>query len=148
MLSFLVNDLTDLFKIRTGKFVPLEEEVDLRDIVQEVFDIFSIQSGEKGLDLKLESDKFIPTQMRIDSTRFKQVLVNLIGNSLKFTFRGSIFVHLAYDFSKNELQVTVKDTGIGIKESDRQKLFDMFCRIETTLNSNTSGIGFGLSISN
>ena len=83
----------------------------------------------------------------MDGMRFKQVLVNLLGNSLKFTFKGSIRVHISYEFTSDELLVTVRDTGIGIKEEDRQKLFDMFCRIETSLSINTSGIGLGLSIS-
>ena len=76
------------------------------------------------------------------------MLANLLGNSLKFTFTGSIRVHMSFDFTKDELLVTVRDTGIGIKDEDRQRLFDMFCRIETSLSSNTSGIGLGLSICN
>jgi signal transduction histidine kinase len=61
------------------------------------------------------------------------VLVNLIGNSLKFTFQGHVDVSLKYDFSNQDLHVTVSDTGIGIKEEEKKKLFEMFCRIEQTV---------------
>jgi signal transduction histidine kinase len=71
LLSYLVNDLTDLFKIRTGRFVPYEQEMEVRELVFEVIDIFKIQSKEKGLDLKLLCDEFVPSQLRLDSTRFK-----------------------------------------------------------------------------
>jgi signal transduction histidine kinase len=71
LLSYLVNDLTDLFKIRTGRFVPYEQEMDVRELVFEVIDIFKIQSKEKGLDLKLLCDESVPSQLRLDSTRFK-----------------------------------------------------------------------------
>ena len=76
------------------------------------------------------------------------MLANLLGNSMKFTFTGSIRVHMSFDFTKDELLVTVRDTGIGIKEEDRKRLFEMFCRLESSLSTNTSGIGLGLSISN
>ena len=148
LLSFLVNDLTDLFKIRIGKFVPNEQEVDIKSLIYEVFDIFSIQSREKGLDLKLICNESVPKQLRLDSTRFKQVLVNLLGNSLKFTFRGSIRVLMRYDRIEDELHVTVKDTGIGIQEAERKKILEMFCRLENSLTTSTSGIGLGLSICN
>ena len=72
--------------------------------------------------------------------------MNLIANSLKFTFEGSIKVILGYDFDSGKLQVTVTDTGIGINDADKHKIFDMFSKIETTLTTNTSGIGMGLSI--
>jgi len=80
--------------------------------------------------------------------RLKQVLVNLLGNSLKFTFRGYVKVIMSFDYRSNELKVSVADTGIGIKEEDREKIFDMFCRIEKSIKTSTSGIGLGLSISN
>ncbi len=123
-------------------------DVDVRDIVREVFDIFAIQIEEKGLEMSLLFDESLPPILRLDAQRLKQVLVNLLGNSLKFTFRGYISVILIYQFSNDELKVTVADTGIGIKEEDRKKIFDMFCRIETSIKTSTSGIGLGLSITN
>lgn len=71
----------------------------------------------------------------------------MIGNSLKFTFQGHVDVSVKYDFSVKELHVTVSDTGIGIKQEERDKLFEMFNKIDNTIKQNTSGIGLGLSIS-
>ena len=97
LLNFQVNDLIDLFKIRTGKFQPLESIVNLHDEVMEIFEVFSIQTKEKGLELQVKREQDFPNLLYLDSARFKQVLVNLISNSLKFTFSGSIQVHLAYN---------------------------------------------------
>lgn len=96
ILNYLVHDLTDLFKIRTKKFVPYETDVNVRDLVRDLFDIFAIQAEEKGLELSLLFDDSLPQVLRLDAQRLKQVLVNLLANSLKFTFRGHITVILKY----------------------------------------------------
>lgn len=116
LLNFQVNDLIDLFKIRTGKFKPVESIVNVHEIVMEIFEVFSIQTEEKGLELQVKRELDFPKLLYIDSARFKQVLVNLISNSLKFTFSGSIQVYLAYDYTMQMLNVTVADTGIGIND--------------------------------
>ena len=74
------------------------------------------------------------------------MLINLIANALKFTFQGSITVKVGFDSDSYELSVNVKDTGIGIRKEDKQKLFRMFGKLEDTANMNTTGIGLGLSI--
>lgn len=147
LLNFQVNDLIDLFKIRTGKFKPVESIVNVHEIVMEIFEVFSIQTQEKGLELQIKRELNFPKLLYIDSARFKQVLANLISNSLKFTFSGSIQVFLAYDYTMEMLNVTVADTGIGISDSDKHRIFEMFSKLESTLLSNTTGIGMGLSIS-
>lgn len=96
--------------------------------------------------MKVKRELNFPPLLYIDSSRFKQVLVNLISNSLKFTFSGSIEVYLEYDHALKKLNVTVADTGIGIDESDKHRVFEMFSKIESALISNTTGIGMGLSI--
>ena len=83
----------------------------------------------------------------IDEQRLKQVLLNLLSNSLKFTFEGKIKVRVEYEFLTKLLKITVSDTGIGIKQEEREKLFTLFGKIESTANINISGIGLGLSIS-
>ena len=82
--------MIDLFNIRIGKFRPLESIVNLNDVVMEIFEVFSIQTNEKGLKLNLVTEKNFPIILLVDCARFKQVLVNLIANSLKFTFSGTI----------------------------------------------------------
>ena len=147
LLNFQVNDLIDLFKIRTGKFKPVDSIVNVHELVIEIFEVFSIQTKEKGLELEVKRELNFPPLLYIDSGRLKQVLVNLISNSLKFTFSGSIQVYLAFDYTHEKLNVTVADTGIGIDDSDKHRVFEMFSKIESTLLSNTTGIGMGLSIS-
>lgn len=133
LLDFQVNDLIDLFKIRTQKFKSYNSIANPNEIVKEIFEVFSIQMGEKGLELKLQSGQTFPQLLYFDSSRFKQVLVNLIANSLKFTFQGSIKVHLEYDVDTQKLMVTVTDTGIGINDADKHRIFDMFSKLENTL---------------
>ncbi len=88
----------------------------------------------------------MPDEIIIDEQRVKQVLINLIQNALKFTFQGFIQVVLAFELYPTILKFTVKDTGIGIRPEDKDKLFKLFGKIETTASINTSGIGLGLSI--
>lgn len=86
LLHFLVNDLIDLFRIRNGKFSRLETRVELKSHLDELIDIFHMQASEKGLKLFLECDPILPKELTLDIQRVKQILINLIGNALKFTF--------------------------------------------------------------
>ena len=86
LLHFLVNDLIDLFRIRNGKFSSLESRADLKFHLVELIDIFMLQAQEKGLKLYLEYDPSLPRELTLDIQRVKQILINLVGNALKFTF--------------------------------------------------------------
>jgi signal transduction histidine kinase len=111
--------------------------------------VFELQAQEKGLGISLEYDHSIPKEVTLDIQRVKQILINLIGNALKFTFRGQISVTTSVTFSTFEgtpqLQIVVKDTGIGIRVEDREKIFQMLGKLEATASINTSGVGLGLS---
>ena len=125
LLNFLVNDMIDLFRIRNGKFEKHEATIDLREALAELTEIFEMQANAKGLHLILTYDESLPRLLTLDIQRISQVLINLIGNSLKFTFKGQIEVsancitHEEYPF----LRIMVRDTGVGIKEEDRDKVF-------------------------
>lgn len=118
LLLFLVNDLLDLFRIKNGQFTKNELRENFRASMSELIEIFQIQAEQKGLKLILDCEADIPQELTFDFQRVKQVLINLIGNSLKFTYTGSIVVHASIkrNMSRNSiLEITVCDTGIGIK---------------------------------
>ncbi|CDW84389.1 pas domain s-box protein [Stylonychia lemnae] len=145
-MCFLVNDLLDLFQIKNGKFNKNLAWVDLKSSILELIDIFSIGSNEKGIQVICEFDSNFPQELYLDDQRIKQVLLNLLQNSLKFTYEGQIKVEAKYDYRQSKLEISVSDTGIGIKPEDRNKLFTLFGKLEATAEINTSGVGLGLSI--
>ncbi|TNV84210.1 hypothetical protein FGO68_gene12087 [Halteria grandinella] len=149
LLLFLVNDLLDLFRIKNGKFNKIESVVNFRREISELVDVFQLQAEEKGIRLVVDFHENIPQEIGIDIQRIKQVLINLIGNSLKFTFKGSITISARVgldEYHNHTLVITVCDTGIGIKQEDRTKIFQMFGKLDATAKINTTGVGLGLSI--
>ena len=97
----------------------------------------------------MECSSELPAEVVVDAQRVKQVLMNLISNSLKFTMKGEIRVILSHFWKENNelfIKMSVADTGIGIRQEDKAKLFQLFGKIENTASKNTSGIGLGLSI--
>ena len=153
LLLSLIEDILDLSKIDSGNFAMHITDFDLKDLIDEVYDIFIFQCENKGLELKVEIDPYLNSiVISSDKGRIKQVLLNLISNSLKFTFEGIIFIKIKYVFKegKNFIQFSVSDTGIGIKEKDKNKLFKLFGMIKTHENQNKlnpNGWGIGLTVS-
>jgi signal transduction histidine kinase len=98
-MQSLVNDLIDLFRIRNGKFTSNEGRANLEENLTEVLEIFQLQASEKGLNIILEYDPNLPKVLTLDIQRIKQILTNLIGNALKFTFRGQITISSSVTFS-------------------------------------------------
>eukprot|EP00347_Sterkiella_histriomuscorum_P013549 403364289 len=145
-MCFLVNDLLDLFQIKNGKFKKKLEWVNINNSFKELIDMFGIGAQEKGIQIFYEVSDNFPVQLYLDEQRTKQILLNLLQNSLKFTFQGYIKVIANYDEAEQMLLVSVQDTGIGIKQEDRAKLFQLFGKLEASNSINTSGIGLGLSI--
>ncbi|TNV83865.1 hypothetical protein FGO68_gene3753 [Halteria grandinella] len=151
LLLFLVNDFLDLFRFKNGKFQKNESFTNFRQQIEELIEIFKIQAEQKGLILHFDCDPNVPEEITIDLQRVKQVLINLIGNSLKFTFKGSIVIsaRVVQDnpaIQGHELEIKVCDTGVGIKDEDKVQIFQMFGKLESTAQINTSGIGLGVSI--
>ena len=101
---------------------------------------------KKGLKLLLIIDPLMPRELVIDMQRVRQVVLNLVQNAIKFTFKGGITVHLEYDLDTKYFKVSVTDSGIGISEEDQLKLFQMFGKLKSMANINTNGIGLGLFI--
>ena len=105
------------------------------------------QTDEKDLAFFVIVLETVPSDIYSDEKRFKQVLFNLIGNALKFTYVGTISLDLSYDFDLSKLAVSVEDSGIGIKTEDLHNLFKFFGQVSSSKNINKSGMGLGLTIS-
>ncbi|TNV84111.1 hypothetical protein FGO68_gene12712 [Halteria grandinella] len=149
LLLSLVNDLLDLFRLKNGKFKINEALYNFREEIGDIMRLFQVQAQSKELKLIFDCDRSVPKLLTCDIQRVKQVLINLVGNALKFTFKGSIVVTakiIKNENSERHLEMRVCDTGIGIREHDKDKIFKMFGKLEATEKINTTGIGLGVSI--
>ena len=145
----LLNDVLDLSKIAAGKFELREQKNDLQQILAEINSLLCVTALDKGLSLEFKTISKIPRIITIDDLRFKQVLVNLIGNAIKFTDSGSVKVTL--DFVDKDptpkLKLKITDTGIGMDKQQIKTIFAPFKQIEDVANRKAGGAGLGLSIS-
>jgi signal transduction histidine kinase/CheY-like chemotaxis protein/ligand-binding sensor domain-containing protein len=148
-LLTVINDILDFSKIESGKMELEQRDFDLRNTIEEVFDLFATKAAELGLDLIYEIDYNVPSQIIGDSLRVRQVLINLIGNAVKFTKHGEIFlsVHLMQsDTESAELSFKIRDTGIGIPQDKVQRLFKAFSQVDSSTTRQYGGTGLGLAI--
>ena len=151
-LLTLINDILDLSKIEAGKLEIHKKAVNLRDITNDVISIFTMSMGKKGLSIVIDIDDTLPQGLLLDGIRLRQVLVNLIGNAVKFTEEGYIKlsihgVNTDMHLSKLDLEISVEDTGIGIPPEQRENIFHSFEQQEGQDNRKFGGTGLGLSIS-
>ena len=152
MLVEIINNILDFSKIESGKLELNLEEVNLFELIYRVIDIFKYQAKLNSIDLKVNIDAMVPNYVLCDSVRLKQILVNLIGNAMKFTTEGSVILNVSLVSLGNEnqcqLKFLVKDTGIGIKEENHEKIFQSFIQEDTTITRKFGGTGLGLAITN
>jgi len=139
----LVNEILDFSKIEAGVLIISKGEIDISFLVRQTIEELRTLADEKKLSLNSEVPNE-PIYVMADSNRIKQVIVNLIGNSLKFTKEGGITVGVR--LLEKEVVVFVKDTGIGIPEESKNKIFERFYRVDCSLKKETSGFGIGLSL--
>jgi PAS domain S-box-containing protein len=138
-LLSLINDVIDISKIEAGKLEIYNEEFNLADIMDEASSLVKKDAEEKGLELKTEMPDIT---LYSDRRRLLQCIINLLSNSVKYSEKGS--VELKAKQNDGFVDISVSDTGIGIKEEDLQKLFKAFTRLESHLTESTSGTGLGL----
>lgn len=149
-LLTVINDILDFSKIESGKMEVELKPFNLRNCIEEVLDVFASKTASQGLDLMYEIDFDVPVEIVGDSVRLKQVILNLVGNSVKFTHCGEIFigVHLLKGNSeKMELSFEVRDTGIGIPPDKLNRLFKAFSQVDSSTTRKYGGTGLGLVIS-
>ncbi|WP_165930053.1 PAS domain S-box protein [Flavobacterium caseinilyticum] len=151
-LMQIVNDVLDFSKIESGKLELDIEEINLYKLTNQIIDLFKYQATLKKIDLILTIDSAVPKYVFADSVRLKQILVNLLSNAVKFTNFGEIRLDItkiidSKDKSSN-LRFSVKDTGIGIKVDNNEKIFNSFVQEDNSTNRKFGGTGLGLAISN
>ena len=148
----LLNDLLDLSKIEAGRMELQLTTVDLRLLLEEVNVIFAPRILQKGVQFQLVIDPALPGALLLDEIRVRQVLVNLVGNALKFTDHGSVVVRVAQHFTNAEhtsvdLVIAVEDTGIGIRTEELEHIFGAFRQQSAQSAVKYGGTGLGLTIS-
>ena len=147
----LINDILDFSKIEAGKIEILSVDYNLCEVLYDLVNIIKPRVVKKGLSLSLDFDKDLPKQLHGDEVRIKQIIMNILTNAVKYTEKGSISFELGFEKAESEpdyvlLHVSVRDSGIGIRQEDIKKLFLEFERIEEKRNRNIEGTGLGMSI--
>lgn len=149
-LLTLVNDILDFSKIEAGKIALERVSFSVRESASEIVDLFRSAAHEKGLTLDISTEETLQDWIKSDVTRFKQVLMNLTSNAIKFTEVGGVSVHASsrkIDERRHEIRVSVRDTGIGVPEAARARLFKPFSQADASTTRRFGGTGLGLSIS-
>jgi signal transduction histidine kinase len=144
-LLHLINDVLDMAKIESGKMNLNIEKFNLQEIIEEVTSITSPLASEKNLALFIDPDSDHEVEINADKIRLRQVMINLINNSIKFTEKGKIAIHVARE--ENNVLISVKDTGIGIPVELLESVFQEFTQVDTTTTRKVGGTGLGLPIS-
>lgn len=144
----IINDILDFAKIEAGKFELSALPFDLREVIAEVTDLFTERCAKKGLELIYYVAEDVPSRLVGDPVRLRQVLVNLIGNAIKFTERGEILIEISNSRNTNDkfLNFAVEDTGIGIEPEQCAHIFESFHQVDGTMSRARGGSGLGLSI--
>ncbi|MCX8027092.1 MAG: PAS domain-containing protein [Thermodesulfovibrionales bacterium] len=149
-LLSIINDILDFSKIEAGKIDIEQEPFSLKALIFEVYDMFNHQAIQKGLKLFLSIDENLPDTYLGDRGRLRQILVNLMSNAIKFTQQGEVSIS-ANMISRYEsyvsLNITVKDTGIGIPKEKMHMLFNAFTQLDASTTKQFGGTGLGLAIS-
>lgn len=141
-----VNDILDFSELEAGQLMFAPVPVDVRALLAESLDLLSPQAGAKDLDLALDIDDAMPSHLRIDPDRVRQILLNYLSNAVKFTPAGSVTLAARYDTYREALCVEVSDTGAGIAADKLDRLFVRFSQVDGGLARASGGTGLGLAI--
>lgn len=141
----LINNVLDFAKIESGELEIQKEDFQLPKVLEEVMDMMDIKAKEKKITLTIDHSRLVQTQHKGDAMRLKQILINLVGNAIKFTTEGS--VHVSARHENNLLLIEVQDTGIGISEEYQEKIFNKFDQADGSITRKFGGTGLGLAIS-
>ncbi len=153
-LLTIINDILDLSKIEAGKMVITEDSYELSSVLNDVSNMIALKAKAKGLEFTVEVEDSLPNGLYGDEVRIRQIITNILNNAVKYTDEGSVTLSIKDGGSGLErevgrdmdLQITVSDTGIGIREEDVSHLFEKFERIDLKHNSTIEGTGLGLAI--
>ncbi len=150
-LQYIINSILDMSKIESGKMELEEVGYGTAQFLDSVALVVGEQARQKGLEFEMDIDEQLPAFLIGDDMRLRQVLINLLNNAVKYTKEGKVICQakvLSFSREENKCQIyfSVQDTGVGIKEEDREKLFAKFERLDAEKNRNVEGTGLGMSI--
>ncbi|MBF0441349.1 MAG: PAS domain S-box protein [Oligoflexales bacterium] len=143
----LIDDILDFSKIEAGRLNVEKMEIDLHEFLYDLLSTMRPIAGAKGLDLKMFALTPLPERITTDPTRLRQILVNIIGNAIKFTSEGEVEVQTIVDFVGKKLRFLVRDTGDGVAPESVENLFKPFMQADSTITRKYGGTGLGLVIS-
>ncbi len=146
----LINDLLDISKIESGKMHLVEQEYDVQDMLRSIVSMIRVRSIEKELTFDVVVDEIMPKRLYGDMGKIKQIVLNLLTNAVKYTEKGGFILNVSMDAREDDIssiRFSVKDTGIGVKEEDMERLFTAYERLDEERNSGIQGTGLGLDIS-
>ena len=150
-LLSIINDILDFSKIEAGKMEIVNSDYKLSSVLNDVSNMISFKAKSKGLSYEVDIDRTLPDGLKGDEVRIRQVITNLLNNAVKYTEKGFVTLSVAADRNMGcddmiLLVISVKDTGMGIKDEERNKLFKKFERMDIEKNSSIEGTGLGLAI--
>ena len=147
----VINDILDFSKIESGGMELEEEDFELQSSIEHILDIFGARAARSGIELLNQVEREVPAFIRGDDLRLRQILTNLVGNAMKFTEQGEIFIRVRVEdaASNGELLLgfEVRDTGIGIPAEKQERLFKAFSQVDSSTTRKYGGTGLGLAIS-
>ena len=148
-LLYLVNDVLDISKIESGKLEIMENIYELSSFIHDCYSMVAEKAERKGLELTVSCNPQLPSKLKGDESRLRQIVTNILSNAAKYTEKGGITLSFDshYQDGKMMLVINVKDTGIGISKENIEKLFTQFTRFDMEKNRNIEGTGLGLSLS-
>jgi PAS domain S-box-containing protein len=149
-LAQLIDDILDLTKVETGHLEIERTAVDLEDLLHQLTSLLHFKAGEKGINLTIETSSDVPNRMMTDPLRLRQCLINVIGNAIKFTDQGGVHVKVCSARNAQNrrlLKFIVRDTGIGLTEEQKNKLFRNFSQANASTSRKFGGTGLGLALS-
>ncbi len=151
-LLHLINDVLDMARIEAGRLALSPEPTNMYNLLEDVIMTNAPLVREKDLDLQLIADPLSDSTILVDQIRIRQILINLIGNSIKFTEQGSVFVEMEKTTNPgrpdlDKLQIRVRDTGIGIPREKLEDIFEAFSQVDNSTTRKAGGTGLGLPIS-
>jgi CheY-like chemotaxis protein/nitrogen-specific signal transduction histidine kinase len=150
LLSNIINDILDLSKVEAGKLEIERVEIPFSEILKEISSILSLEAAAKGIELKVCSEGIIPSHIKTDPLRIRQILLNIVGNAIKFTHRGSVSVRVklqALHDGAMKLAFIVTDTGEGIRPEQMERIFAPFSQADVSTTRKFGGTGLGLVLS-
>ncbi len=149
MLLATINDILDLSKLDAGSMDIVPVDYRISEMLEEIYNMAWLRANEKGLTLKVNADPAIPSRLFGDEVRIRQIIINLLNNAIKYTYRGSVELNIGFEQpydNRIRLLISVTDTGMGIKKEVIPQLFEVFKRVDQEKNRNIEGTGLGLSI--